>query len=223
MALFDEPGRGRGASLTAAVETNNSSEICAECERAAGEALALSLAGARLCAECVEAYYVACTQCRALLPRDESMLREQQLYCATCFSGPAKTSPDEDATQALIAEYVALQAEEKKLSKRLDEIKEQLKSAAAAVRREGGAVTLRAGEAGAVRCSYRTNVKFDPEALPLLEQLLDEDELSALLERKISVTPNKERVAEFLAGADAAHTEARDVLRGALHETEIVT
>lgn len=221
MALFGEPGRGRGTSVAAVIETSDSSEMCAECERAAG--MLLSLAGARLCAECVEAYYVACAQCRALLPRDESLMREQRAFCAACFAGPAKASPDEDTTQALIAEYVALQAEEKKLSKRLEEIKEQLKSAASAVRREGGAVTLRAGEAGAVRCSYRTNVKLDPEALPLLEQLLDEEELAELFERKVSVTPNKERVAEFLAGADAAHTEARDVLRGALHETEIVT
>lgn len=209
------------------MEAIDSLEVCAECERAAAHVLVPSRSGARLCAECVEAYYMACAQCRELIPRDESLVRERRGFCAACFSQPAAAPLDESAAPALIpaliAEYVALQVEEKRLSQRLEELKDRLKSAASTMRREGSAVTLRAGEAGAVRCSYRTSVKCDTDALPLLEQLLAEDEFAALFERKVSVTPVKERVAEFLAGADEAHREARDVLRGALRETETVT
>ncbi|MEJ7617059.1 MAG: hypothetical protein WKF30_08895 [Pyrinomonadaceae bacterium] len=200
-------------------------EVCAECEQTAASSSALSRSGARLCAACVAAYYVACSVCRKLTARDESLSREELLCCLECFSAPAATeSLDEAAVETLVAEYVALQAEEKRISEQLEAIKERLKAAASGKPREGSSVTLRAADAAAaVRCSYRTTLKCDADALPLLEQLLAEDEFAALFERKVSVTPVKERVAGFLADADDARGEARAILRAALRETETVT
>lgn len=204
---------------------DNSPAICAECESSAAIVL-VSLAGASLCAVCVEAYYVACAGCGGHLPQDEALRREGLAYCSRCFSKPfgesAAGADDETPIEALIAEYVELHAEEKRIGDRLGEIKEKLKNAAAARRREGNAVTLRAGEA-AIRCSYRTTLKCEAESVAAIAQLLDEAEFSALFERKTSFTPLKERIAEFLASADQTHEQTRQAVRAALRETETVT
>jgi len=129
---------------------------------------------------------------------------------------------DETLIETLIAEYISLHAEEKRIGDRMEVIKDQLKNAAAAKQREGNAVTLRAGDA-AIRCNYRTSLKCDADAAESLARLLDEEEFSRLFERKTSFTPVKDRIAEFLNDVDESHQAARDAVRAALRETETVT
>jgi hypothetical protein len=206
-------------------DSNRSDVQCAECEQS-GSNMILSRAGASLCAECVAAYYVACSDCGGLVAKDESLSRDGLAYCSDCFSKPSDAAVagtvDETLIETLIAEYISLHAEEKRISDRMEVVKDQLKSAASAKRREGNAVTLRAGDA-AIRCSYRTSLKCDADSAELLAQLLDEAEFSTLFERKTSFTPVKDRIAEFLKDADESHQAARDAVRAALHETETVT
>ncbi|MBC7910969.1 MAG: hypothetical protein H7Y30_10745 [Pyrinomonadaceae bacterium] len=198
---------------------------CAECEQATTNA-AMTLAGARLCADCVAAYYIACTDCGGLVAKDESLARDNLAYCSNCFSKTSEDAGagvvDEGLIEALIAEYVSLHAEEKRISERLEVIKEQLKKAATGRHRVGNAVTLRAGDE-AVRCSYRSSLKFDNEAAGTLSKLLGDEEFSTLFERKTSFNPIKDRIAEFLANPDDTQREAREAVRAALRETETVT
>src|SRR2546421_2388178 len=166
---------------------------CAECEQPTANP-ALSRAGARLCAECVAAYYVVCSGCGALVAKDEAPMRQNLAYCPECFATPVGAADggtvDETIIESLVAEYVSLHAEEKRISDRMEVIKEQLKNAAALRQREGNAVTLRT-ETAAIRCSYRASLKCDTEAAEALAQLLDVGEFSALFERKTSFTPVK--------------------------------
>ena len=198
---------------------------CAECERSSSNML-LSRAGASLCGECVAAYYVACSDCGGLVAKDESLPRANLIYCSDCFSNSSRATGagtvDETLIETLIAEYISLHAEEKRIGDRMEVIKDQLKNAAAAKQREGNAVTLRAGDA-AIRCNYRTSLKCDADAAESLARLLDEEEFSRLFERKTSFTPVKDRIAEFLNDVDESHQAARDAVRAALRETETVT
>ena len=196
-----------------------SEAVCAECEQAAAGG-AVSLSGATLCGRCVEAYYVACSACSGLLPVDESMRRDGAAYCSECFARP--DAPGEADPQSLITEYVALHAEEKRISKRMSEIKESLKAIAASRQRAGNGVTLRAGEM-AVRCSYRVSLKCDAEAVQALEQVLDKEEFTRMFERKTTFNPVEDAVREFLSGEDEAHSQARELLRKAVRETETAT
>jgi hypothetical protein len=193
--------------------------VCAECERASASGL-LSLSGATLCAQCVEAYYVACSGCSGLLPADESMRRGGMAYCPECFARP--DAPGGADPQSLITEYVALHAEEKRIGKRMSEIKESLKALAASQERTGNGVTLRAGEM-AVRCSYRVSLKCDAEAVEALEQVLDKEEFARMFERKTSFNAVEDVVREFLSADDEAHRQARELLRKAVRETETAT
>jgi hypothetical protein len=211
-------------------ELNGASTTCAECEQPTANPI-LSRAGASLCAECVKAYYIACAGCGGLIPQDEALARSGGsssglACCADCFSKPAgetnTAAVDETLIESLISEYISLHAEEKRISERMEVVKEQLKMAAAGRQRAGNAVTLRAGDA-AVRCSYRTSLKCEAEATEALAGLLDEDEFSALFERKLSFNPVKDRLAEFLARTDDEYREAREAVRAALRETETVT
>jgi len=192
--------------------------VCAECEHAAADGL-FSLAGAGLCESCVEAYYIACSGCSGLVPKDESMRRGGMAFCANCFASPVDNATD---AQSLITEYVALHAEEKRISKRIGEIKESLKAIAASQQRVGNAVTLRAGDA-AVRCSYRVSLKCDTQVVEALEGVLDKEEFTRLFERKTSFNAIEDGVREFLSGGDEAHREARELLRKAVREMETST
>jgi len=212
----EDPDRSSGQALSA---------FCAECEQPTNSSL-LSLACARLCAACAEAYYVACSSCSGLLPKDESVERQGFAYCAECFTRPADAARNnasgEADTQSLISEFVALHAEEKRITKRMSEIKESLKAIAASQQRVGNAVTMRAGDS-AVRCSYRVSLKCDTEAVEALEEVLDKEEFSRLFERKMSFSAVEDEVREFLSSEDAARQQARELLRKAVRETETAT
>src|SRR5205085_3774211 len=103
-------------------------------------------------------------------------------------------------------------AEEKRIKTRMEELKEALKEVATMQQRVSNAVTLRAGE-NAVKCSFRSSLKCNQEVLESLAERLDETEFNELFERKVSYSPHKGRVQEFLSRADDAQGEARELLR----------
>jgi hypothetical protein len=160
-----------------------------------------------------------------LVPRDESLTRDSRTLCADCYANPSDSSVDSgllENPESLISEYVALHAEEKRIKVRMEELKEALKEVAAMRQRVSNAVTLRAGKL-AVKCSFRSSLKCDPEAVESLAERLDEQEFEELFERKVSYNPHKERVEEFLSRADDNYREARELLRSAISQTETAT
>lgn len=202
--------------------------VCVECEQTINSATGSTMtrAGAAVCLECIAAFYVACAGCEQFIPHDETQTRADLVLCAECYAKPqgvaGASSLDQSDIESLIAEYTALHAEEKRTVARMEEIKEQLKDVASTQPRVSGAVTLRAGDA-AVKCSFRTTLKCDAEVVERLEQALDGSEFGELFERKVTYSPHKERVQEFLNTTDGEREEARELLRAAVRETESAT
>lgn len=199
-----------------------SSTICVECEQPASSPV-LDRAGSILCSECAAAFFVLCTGCRGLFPQDEAKARADSVYCPECFVKPPDDAllelPDEASLESLIAEYVALHTEEKRVSERLGQIKEQLKAVALMKERVANAVVLRAGDS-AVKCSYKVGLKLNSERAEELERILEEERFSSLIERKISFSPVKEKIEEFLKETDDESASLRELLRAALERTE---
>jgi hypothetical protein len=203
--------------------------MCVEClcALAAGAAL-LDRCGAALCRACAAEFYAACAGCAGLVPRDEGLARAEEagaLFCVECFRAPAEGAeppPSDEEVERLVARYVWLHAEKKQLDDEMDEIKERLKLAAGARPRVTNAVVLRAGE-GAVRCSYSVRTTWDAAKLSEAEALLGPEQFSSLFERKVTYAAVREALAEFLAGADAAHTPARELVRAAEQSAETTT
>lgn len=196
--------------------------ICVECEQPAVNSV-VDRAGSVLCSECAAAFFIPCANCQGLFPQDEAKTRADSVYCPECFSKPADGSPsefpDEATIESLIAEYVALHAEEKKIGERMDSIKEQLKAVSAMKERVANSVVLRAGET-AVKCSYKVGFKLAPERVAELERILDEKQFASLIERKINFSPIKEKIEEFLKGTDENGAVVRDILQSAIERTE---
>ncbi|MEJ7713411.1 MAG: hypothetical protein WKF84_27105 [Pyrinomonadaceae bacterium] len=212
-----------------AQERNTDARVCIECELTINPMSNSHTTGtgAAVCFECVTAYYVACAGCAQFIPQDETRTRVDIMLCAECYAKPpdvvgVSDSLDQSGVESLIAEYTALHAEEKRIGVRLEEIKELLKDVAATQPRVSGAVTLRAGDQ-AVRCSFRTTLKCDPAAVEKLEQKLGQNEFGELFERKITYTPHKALVQDFLRSTDGAHQESRELLRAAVREVESAT
>ncbi len=202
--------------------------VCAECDSAFDVAAhgATTKTGISICLACSTAYYTGCAECCSLIPLDEALTRGDLRLCAECYAKPPDVagagSLDQSDIELLIAEYTVLHAEEKRVGSRLEEIKDQLKDIAATQPRVSGAVTLRAGDQ-AVKCSFRTTLKCDAEAVERLEQTLNKNEFGDLFERKVTYSPHKERVQDFLSSTDGAHEDAREMLRAAVRETENAT
>jgi hypothetical protein len=208
------------------VETETTTPaICVECEQPAVNPLK-DRTDAVLCAKCAAAFYVLCTGCQGLIPQDETKARGASLFCPPCFVKPSEGTlsdlPDEAMLETLIAEYVALHAEEKRIGERLGEIKEKIKAVALMKERVANAVVLRAGDS-AVKCSYKAGLKLKPEQVEELERVLDEDQFASLIERKISFSPIKEKIEEFLKGTDEESARVRELLQVAIERTEIVS
>jgi hypothetical protein len=193
-----------------------------ECQQPAPN-LILDRAGSTLCSECAAAFFVLCNGCQGLFPQDEAKTRADSVYCPECFIKPFGDAlselPDETTLESLIAEYVALHAEEKRVSERLGQIKEQLKAVALMKERVANAVVLRAGDT-AVKCSYKVGLKLNPERVGELERILDEGQFATLIERKISFSPIKEKIEEFLKGTDEESADVRELLHAVLERTE---
>ena len=204
--------------------------LCVECltDLAAAVERVLDRTGAALCRACAAEFYAPCEMCGGLVPRDEALVRPDggALNCFECFGRAA--SPDgsealtEEEVASLVAEYVALHEELKRLEARAAEVKEHLKRAATARARVSNAVVLRAGDAG-VRCSYASKATYDAEKLRAAEAVLGADGFAALFERKVTFAAFKDRLEEFLSSTDAATADARAAVRDAESRTEVTT
>lgn len=188
----------------------------------------LDRTGAALCRACAAKFYTACAGCGGLVPTDEALARPDSgaLNCFECFGRPASDDGTEalsdEEVAALVAEYVALHEELKRLETRASEVKEQLKRASSARPRVSNAVVLRAG-AGSVRCSYTSKATYDAEKLAAAEELLGSENFAALFERKVTFSAVKPRLEEFLSSEEAATAAAREAVRAAESRTEVAT
>lgn len=206
--------------------------LCVECLGALAEGQSvLDRTGAALCRACAAEFYAPCAMCGGLVARDEARAREGEgasavLYCFECFGKAAspggEDAPTEDEVTELVAEYVSLHEETKRLGSRMDEIKERLKLAARVRPRVSNAVVLRAGDAS-VRCSFSSKTSYDAEKLTEAEMLLGAEEFASLFERKVTFNAVKDRLEAFLSSDDNAHAGARDAVRAAESRTEIAT
>ncbi|MDT5268006.1 MAG: hypothetical protein QOH49_192 [Acidobacteriota bacterium] len=184
--------------------------------------------GAALCRACAAKFYTACAGCGGLVPTDEALARPDTgaLNCFECFGRPASDDGTEalsdEEVAALVAEYVALHEELKRLDARASEVKEQLKRASSARPRVSNAVVLRADEAG-VRCSYTSKATYDAERLAAAEALLGAENFATLFERKVTFSAVKARLEEFLSSEEAATATAREAVRAAETRTEVAT
>jgi hypothetical protein len=164
------------------------------------------------------------------VPRDEALERAENegMFCAECFgragSAGGAEPPGEEETAALVAEFVSLHAEKKRVEERMEEIKEALKLAAGARARVSNAVVLRAGEEGAcVRCSYSVKTAYDPERLSAVEELLGRERFDSIFERKLTFSPVKDRLEEFISSTDEEYAAAREAIAAAARQTEVTT
>lgn len=200
-------------------------QLCVECLETAAETVA-GRRGETLCPACAKDYYVACALCRGLIPQDEALSERDAVYCSDCAAqgarSPAGDAPGDAEVESLVSEYIGLHAEEKRIKDRLDEIKEQLKAAAAARERVAGAVTL-SGDEGAVKCSFKTNLKCIPEKVSALEGQLEPDEFAALFERKVSYSPVKDNLEKFLSDDGGTDAHLRELILAAVDKTETPT
>ena len=196
--------------------------VCAEC-LAEGAPSATTLRGEPLCAACAESFYAPCSACGGLAPLDELVKKDAALYCPDCDARPAPVAPedvpDDAEVETLVAEYVALHAEEARVKKRLDEIKERLKVASSARQRVAGAVTLRAGEA-AVKCSFKASLKCDEEKVAELERALEAEQFESLFQRSVRYSPVRENLERLLADASDESTELRRLVLPVVERTE---
>jgi len=205
--------------------------LCVECMKGvpAGESF-VDRCGATLCRECAAEFYCPCAGCDGLTPRDEALERAENegMFCAECFAGAGAegeaTPPPEEEVNALVEEFVALHAEKKRLDERMEEIKETLKLAAGARPRVSNAVVLRAGEGSScVRCSYSLKTAYDPEKLAAVEELLGREGFDSIFERKVTFSPVKDRLEEFVTSTEEEYAAARAGIAAAARQTEVTT
>jgi len=204
--------------------------LCVECLGALSKGQGvLDRTGGALCRACAEEFYAPCALCGGLVAREEALTREGESskpYCFECFgksaSPESEDAPTEDEVSALVAEYVALHEETKRLGSRMDEIKERLKLAARTRPRVSNAVVLRAGDAS-VRCSFASRTTYDAEKLAPVERLLGAPAFASLFERKVTFSAVKDRLEAFLSSDDDEHADARQAVRAAENRTETAT
>jgi hypothetical protein len=199
--------------------------VCAECLAAVAQPVA-SLRGEPLCAECAGSYYAPCAACGGLIPRDEALKRDGASRCPACDLKAANVSPEDVPEEAevdrLVAEYVALHAEEKRVKDRMEEIKERLKTAASVRQRVANAVTLK-GEGGAIKCSYRAAWKCDDEKVAALEAALDAERFAALFQRSVKYAPVKESLEKLFSDEAGADADLKKLVGAAVEKSEQAT
>src|ERR1044071_4781426 len=130
------------ASNFRAEEVEARGALCVECMVAVGAGAALiDRCGAALCRGCADEFYSACAGCGGLVPRDEGLRRADAaadaLFCEECYRKPSVEGgvaalPEEAEVERLVARYVALHAEKKKIDGEMEEVKELLKLVAGA-------------------------------------------------------------------------------------------
>lgn len=195
---------------------------CVECLEAASPAVE-GRRGEALCRACAESFYAPCAACGGLAPVDEAVRKDAALYCLDCDARPQSVAPedvpDESEVETLVAEYVALHAEESRVKKRMEEIKERLKTAASVRQRVAGAVTLRAGET-AVKCSFKASLKCDEEGIAELERALEAGQFESLFQRSVKYSPVKENLERLLADASDESAGLRRLVLPVVERTE---
>ena len=198
---------------------------CAECLGAITLAVHAQN-GARLCPQCAEQFYHPCAGCGGLIPQDEAVLRDGALCCVQCLATPVSKDDtatlSDEALSALVAEFIQLHAEAKRLNDRLETVKEQLKRHAASQPRVANAVLLRSGEY-AIKCGYSVRVSYHTDKLAAVESMLGPEPFTALFTRKITFSPVKESLDAFLAREAPDTAAARDAILAAAERTEVVT
>jgi hypothetical protein len=208
-----------------AIDPHAAAQVCAECLEAVAHAL-VTLRGETLCRACAESYYVACAACGGLVARDEALGKEGKPSCADCgvraVGVAPEDAPDDTEVEQLVAEYVRLHAEEKRVKDRLDEIKERLKVAALFRQRVANAVTLR-GEDGAIKCSYRAAWKCDEAKVAALEAALDAETFASFFERSVKYAPVKESVEKLLSDDAETDADLRKLVGAAVEQNEQTT
>ena len=205
--------------------------VCVECACAVavGEAL-VDRCGAALCRACAVEFYAPCAGCGGLIPRDEALARNDlagALLCAECFRAPSAEAgveaiPSDAEIEALVARYVELHGEKKRLDDEIDAVKERLKVVAGVLPRVANAVVLRS-EAGGVRCSYSVRTAWDAEKLSAVEQMLGAQEFASLFERKVTFKEVRAGLDEFLSATDDGRDAVRELLRAAAQVSETAT
>lgn len=199
--------------------------VCAECLEAVAQTVT-NLRGERLCGACAESYYAPCAACGGLVPRDEVLKRDGAGYCPACDLKAANVAPEDVPEEAevdrLVAEYLALHAEEKRVKDRMEEIKERLKTAASVRQRVANAVTLK-GEDGAIKCSYRAAWKCDEEKVAALEGALDAESFAALFQRSVKYAPVKESLEKLFSDEAGADADLKKLVGAAVEKQEQAT
>jgi hypothetical protein len=182
--------------------------------------------GACLCPQCAEQFYRSCAGCGGLIPQDEAVMRDGALCCVRCLAAPGPKDDtaalSDEALSALVAEFIQLHAEAKRLNDRLETVKEQLKRHAASQPRTVNAVMLRTGEY-AVKCGYSMRVSYNADKLVAVEAILGTEHFTALFTRKITFSAVKEPLDAFLASEAADTAAARAAILAAAERTEIAT
>jgi hypothetical protein len=180
---------------------------CAECSEAGSELIA-TRDGDGVCADCISKYYVACHACRELVARDETREADGCRYCTGCFEttfGPGGHLSEEDV-EAVVAEYIALDAEAKRIEKQLDALKDQIKAIAATRERVSGTVMLGRGD-HRVTCTFVAQYKLDVERAAALEATLGPDLFGSYFERKLAV--NRSAVDRLLSSSEPTDIDLR--------------
>lgn len=181
--------------------------------------------GASLCERCAAEYYLACSECRGLIPKEDAVASDGLPYCTECLhrlADPGGEPLDEEQVAALAREFVELHGQIKTLSDRSDGIKEKLKRVASGRPREGNAVLLGEGDA-LVKCGFSQRPNYNADRLLALEAEVGEDLIETLFERKISFSADKNSLARFLADDDPQYASARAAIKEATETKEIQT
>lgn len=206
--------------MSEAPDNTKYSTACAECQENPSEGLR-TFDGREICRSCADLYYIVCAFCLYRVPREEVMMKDELASCPACSSTQGDQLSEDDV-QELIANFVRLHAEEKKIKDQLEEIKERLKQHAASQPRIANAVVLRSGDA-AIKVGYSTRLSYDAEQLAQAEGLLGETAFARLFEREVKFNPIKEQLEEFLASENPAEAEARKAIQAAQQTKEVAT
>jgi hypothetical protein len=205
--------------------------ICTEC-LIETVSTTISKAMLPLCTECATTYYVSCSKCNTLIPRDEAAPYNEGFSCYDCPSNNQITDnqlsltdqiPDSEVA-ALVDEFILLHAEEKRVKDRLEEIKDALKTIAALRERVSNAVVLKSSrEEQAVKCSFSQSFKADQSKIVQLERELEKDQFASLFKTEVKYTLIKEAIEEILSTTDTTRASIRDAILSSIEKIETPT
>ncbi len=196
--------------------------LCFECENASNANL-LTVSNQHICADCNQKYYLDCTDCKKAVPKEETLSKGDDIFCPNCFNTAKvqKLSSFENTNlDELIAEYIELNAKEKELKNRSDEIKEIFKSIAENEQRINNAVLLKS-ESGTIKCSYRQTRKCENNKVLQLKENLEPQLFEMLFKTEFKLS--KDFQDNLTAVKDTFDDELADLVNSAVIVTESPT